>query len=155
MARRFQFRLETVLRVRTLREREARRRVGVKLSEIAAVDRLNADAAREISSRQAGTLDRQQAALVDPRQMAAERAWVNYLRRSLGERQALKAALQRELNELRSELRAARTQMKAIEKLRERKHAEWKHDSQLAEQAESDELARQLLRYADGGGTVQ
>ena len=44
--------------------------------------------------------------------------------------------------------------MKAIEKLRERKHAEWSRESWLAEQMDSDELARQLPRYTSGSGAL-
>lgn len=155
MARGFQFRLESVLRVRSLREREARRRVGAKLAEIAAVEQLNAETAAEISARQARVLDRQRAATVEPRELAAERAWVTYLRRCLAERQAMKSLLRRELDVLREELRAARTQMKAIEKLREQRYAAWKRESGRREQTESDELARQLLRFAAGSGAGQ
>jgi flagellar export protein FliJ len=152
VARRFHFRLETVLRVRTLREREARRRVGAKLAEIAGVDRINTQTLAEISTRQAQLLDRQRSSTLDPRALASERAWVNFLRRGVAERQTLKAALRRELDALRDELRAARSQMKAIEKLRERRHTEWKRDVAVREQTESDELARQLLRFAAGSG---
>jgi flagellar FliJ protein len=148
MARRFRFRLDTVLRVRALREREARRKFGVKLAEIAAVERLNAETSAEIAARQARLLSSQRRTIVDPRELAAGRAWVGYLRRQLAERQAVKAALRNELNALREELRQARAQSRMLEKLRERKHAEWKRDADRQEQTDSDELARQLPGFA-------
>ena len=48
MARRFEFRLQTLLEVRQLREREAKRSVATKSAEIARLDRLNEQTAVEI-----------------------------------------------------------------------------------------------------------
>lgn len=150
MARRFRFRLDTVLRVRALREREARRRFGAKLAEIAAVERLNAETSGEIATRQKRLLASQQGSIVDPRELASGRAWVGYLRRQLAERQAIKSALRSELDALREELRQARAQSRMLERLRERKHSDWKRDVGRQEQTEADELARQLLGYTAG-----
>ncbi len=148
MPRRFRFRLETVLRVRELREREAKRKVGAKLAEIAALDNLNQQAATEISKRQGDLNQSQHAVHLDPRELSSGRAWIAYLRRSIAQRQVAKSSLLSELEQLRAELVTARTQTRILEKLRERKHETWKREGQQREQAEMDEVARRLQLHA-------
>lgn len=148
MPRRFRFRLETVLRVRELREREAKRKVGAKLAEIAGLDQLNEQAAAEICKRQNDLSQSQQAEHLDTRELSSGRAWVAFLRRSIAQRQVSKASLLSELEKLRRDLVAARTQTRILEKLRERKHETWKREGQLREQAEMDEVARRLQLHA-------
>src|SRR5262245_41062475 len=155
MARAFHFRLETVLRVRTLRQREAQRKVGAKVAEIAGLNRLIAETAAEIGSRQSQLAIRQGSTRVDPRELAAERAWVNYLRRGQAERLERKAGVSRELDTLLADSRQARMQMLMLEKLRERRQAEWRRETQHREQTDADELARQLLSRSAGSGALQ
>ena len=147
MARRFQFRLETLLRVRELREREAKRKVGAKHAEIAQIDRLNRQTDEEISRRQDRLREYQQQAVLAPEELVRERAWIAYLRRTIAERRAIRAGLLDELATLQAELREARKQKLIIEKLRERRWEEYTRDRRRREQAESDELARQLLGH--------
>jgi flagellar FliJ protein len=147
MARRFSFRLQTLLRVRELREREAKRKVGAKQAEIARLDQLNRHTADEISRRQDALRSQQQQPVLAPDVLVRERAWIAYLRRTIVERQALRAGLLKELATLRDELREARTQKRIIEKLRERRWEAYVKDRNRREQAESDELARQLLSF--------
>ena len=59
MARRFQFRLKTLLKVRQLREREAKRRVAAKRSEIARVDQLRRQTSAELTRQQEALLGEQ------------------------------------------------------------------------------------------------
>lgn len=141
---RFKFRLQTVLRVRTLREREARRRVGAKAAEIARLDQWNLETADEISTIQRGIVERQSEALIDARDLTRQRAWVSHLRRTIVERQMARQTLVAQLETLRGELRIARTQMRVIEKLRERRYDDWRRARGFAEQAAMDEVARQL-----------
>jgi len=147
VARRFQFRLETLLRVREIREREAKRKVGAKQAEIARVDRLNRLTAEEVSRRQEVLREHQRQAVLTPHALVCERAWIAYLRRTIVERQAFRAGLVTELQTLQDELRRARMQKRIIEKLRERRWEEYVKDRKRREQAESDELARQLLVF--------
>lgn len=146
MPRRFRFRLETVLRVRELREREAKRKVGAKMAEIAALDQLNQQAVTEIKKRQQDLGQSQQAEHLDTRELSSGRAWIAFLRRSIAQRQMTKSSLLTELEKLRAELVAARTQTRILEKLRERKHEIWKREGQLREQAEMDDVARRMQR---------
>ncbi|MBU0617182.1 MAG: flagellar FliJ family protein [Planctomycetes bacterium] len=143
MAKRFRFSLETLLRVRDVREREARRKVGLKQAEIARLDQLNRQTADEISVRQRGLRQQQQGALT-PENLVRERAWIAYLWRTIVERQTQRAGLVSELRELQEAWRQARRQKRIIEKLRERRWQQYFKDRKRQEQAESDELARQL-----------
>ena len=147
MARRFQFRLETLLRVRQLREREAKRKVAAKRAEIALVDRLNTQTVEEISRQQAALLAGQREGRLDPLTLQRGRAWIGHLRRTIGQRHVQRAELLAQWQELQAAWHAARTQARIIEKLRERRWEEYVHDRERKEQAAADELAQQLHRH--------
>lgn len=148
MAKRFRFRLQTLLRVRQLREREAKRKVAAQRAEIARLDRLNEQTAAEIARQQADLLSAQQQGLLDPLALQRGHAWIAYLRRTIVTRQVHRAAQLEQLQQLQAAWREARTQMRIIEKLRERRWQEYAHDRQRREQATADELAQQLQGYA-------
>ena len=143
MAKRFRFSLETLLRVRDIREREAKRKFGRKQAEIARLDQLDRQTADEISARQRILRQHQQGALT-PEDLVREQAWIAYLRRTIAERQTQRMGLVSELRELRDAWHLARTQKRIIEKLRERRWEQYVRERKRHEQAESDELARQL-----------
>ncbi len=144
MAKRFQFRLQTLLDVRALHEREARRRVAAKSAEIARLDRLNEQTAAEILRQQEYLLAAQQTGRLDPLELQRGRAWIAHLRKTIGLRQAQKLGLQEELKVLQNRLREARTQMRIIEKLRQRRWNEYVDERDRQDQAAADELAQQL-----------
>jgi flagellar FliJ protein len=145
MARRFEFRLETLLRVRQLREREAKRKVAAQRAEIARLDRLNRQTAEEISRQQAELLEGQRAGRVDPLTLQRGRAWIAHLRRTIALRQVQRTEMLAQLQQLQAAWHAARTQARIIEKLRERRWEQYVHERARQEQAASDELAQQLL----------
>jgi flagellar FliJ protein len=147
VARRFAFRLQTVLNVRQMREREAQRDVAAKSAEIARVDRLNEQTADEIIRQQAMLVEAQQRGGLDPVELQRGRAWIAHLRKTIATRQMQKAEFQEQLRDLQTRLRDARTQTRIIEKLRERRWGEYSRDRRRREQAESDELARQLQDF--------
>lgn len=144
MARRFRFRLETLLRVRRTREREAKRNVSAKRAEIARVDLLNQQTAAEITSQQELLLVKQQAGQLDPLALQRGRAWLAHLRRTVAERHVQRTTLVTQLDQLQAILRDARTQTRVLEKLRERRLADYRRDRNRREQAVADELAQQL-----------
>lgn len=147
MAKKFQFRLETLLRVRQMREREVRRKVGAKGAEIAQVDRAIADTRQQVAEMQQELVRAQQAPEVDPRQLAQGRTWIARLYATIGQYQAQRGNLVNELTKLQDELRAARTQTRIIEKLRERRQMAHRRDVQREEQTLADELAQQLHSF--------
>jgi flagellar FliJ protein len=144
VAKRFRFQLETLLRVRQLREREAQRKVAAKRAEIAQLDRFNEQTAREISEQQNALLRDQQPGQVNPTRLVRGRAWIMHLRGVIAQREAQRAVLARALEQLLTELRQARTQTRIIEKLRQRRWDAYRRQRDRREQAEADELAQQL-----------
>lgn len=146
MARRFHFPLDTLLRVRELREREAKRKVGLKQAEIARLDRLDRETAEEILRRQEALGARQRGSFTSG-DLMRERAWIAYLRRTIYQRQESRRELVKQLDELRKLFLHARTQTRIIDKLRERRWENYVKDRRRREQSEADDLARTLLGY--------
>jgi flagellar FliJ protein len=145
--RRFQFRLETVLDVRRVREREARREVAARRLELSRVERLNHETRAAIGEQQDLLRGVQQSGAVEPAVLAQRRAWIAHLRQGLLQREALRRELQSRVAAALERLRLARQQTRTIEKLRERRHAEHRRAAQRHEQRISDELARQLPTF--------
>ncbi len=144
MARRFQFRLATVLRVRAVREREAKRRVAEKWAEIARLDALTQQTYAELDARQETLRKTQHAAGLDLQELARQRAWIAHLRKMQWERQNLRRRLLEQLRELQAQLAAARTQTRVIEKLKERNLAAYRAALGKHEQSQSEQLAQHL-----------
>ncbi len=147
MARRFRFRLQTLLEVRQLHEREAKRRVAAKSAEIARLDGLREQTAAEVLRQQDVLLAAQQQGRLDPLALQRGRAWVAHLRKTITLLQVQREELSQQLKDLQARLRTARTQTRIIEKLRARRWHTYVHDRTRHEQAADDELARQLLSH--------
>lgn len=147
MARRFEFRLETLLRVRQSREREAKRKVAAQRAALARLDRLNADTMAEMSRHQQALLDDQRAGLLDPLSLQRGRAWIAHLRRTIAERHVQRRELVAQLQQLQAAFQQARTELRIIEKLRERRWSQYVRARDRNEQAAADELAQHLHRY--------
>ncbi len=144
MARRFRFRLQTLLRVRQLREREAKRKVAAKRAEIARLDRLNEQTQDAIRAQQATLLSDQCQGTLDPLALQRGRAWIAYLHKTIALRQLQRVQLVAESQKLQAEFQAARKQARIIGRLRERRWEQYVADRGRAEQAAADELAQQL-----------
>jgi len=147
MARRFRFRLQTLLRVRELHEREAKRNVAAKQAEIARIDLLNEQAGQEIRRQQEVLLETQRQGRPDPLELQRGRAWTGHLWREIADRQTLRAQLLEQLGELQDAHQEARKQRRIVEKLRERRWNEYARGREREEQAVADELAQQLHGY--------
>jgi flagellar FliJ protein len=150
MPRRFNFRLQTVLRVREIRQRETQRAYAAKRAELARLDRLDAETRAQIAAQQADLTRRQQDPNLDPLELARGRAWIAALRKTLFDRQLVRQSLLLELARLRESLRQARIAVRSLETLRNRRLAEYLAARRRTEQADADELARTLpLHYQD------
>lgn len=145
MARAFQFRLATVMRVRELREREALRCVAAKRAEIARLDQLDEDARREVAACLARLSATQQQSRLDPDEIARARSWIAHLRRVAAQRQQLRVRLAAELKPLLAALHEAHKQTRVLETLRDRQREEHRRTQAIREQSEADETARELL----------
>lgn len=153
MAKAFRFRLDTLMRVREIREREAKRRVGAKRAEIARVEAAIRETGEEITRASGGLSAAQQKPALDVAELARERSWIAHLQRIVQQQTALRAALEQDHRGLLEEMRQAHVQLRIIQKLRERRWAAHQHEQTLREMGESDELARNLLvrRLANDG----
>lgn len=151
MAKQFRFRLQTLLRVRDVREREAKRNVATKRAAIARLAALNQQNAEEILRREGDVRARLAGGALDPAAITRERAFIAHLRRQILERQALRLGLERELAAALDAWRHARMQLRALEKLRERRFEEHRRTQALREQADADEVARNLYAYGREG----
>ncbi len=142
--RRFKFPLHTLLKLRKLREREAKRKVAAQRAEIARLDRLNEATWAEISAQHALLLQSQQRGPVEPAALARGRVWIAHLRSTIAQRTLLRGEMTLRLEQLQKEFTAARQQARIIQKLRERRWSEYRHERERREQAAADELAQHL-----------
>lgn len=147
MPRRFQFPLQTLLRVRQQGERDAQRKLAAQRAVLARFDQLDEAAHEQIRTQQAALLSAQGQTDLNLALASRGRAWIAQLRRELTLRQLQRQQELATLATLQEQLRVARQQAKVLEKLRERRHDEWHAAHRRAEQNESDELARQLLIF--------
>lgn len=154
MARRFRFRLETLLRVRRIAEREQQRQLAARQAEVKRLDGLVAELHAEIARRQQALLGEQSTPALDAPSLSRQRAWIAYLRQMLHAQQNLRVRAASELEAARRRLQEARVRTRTVETLRERRWQEYRHERELAEQAESDELARQLLYHTRDDGPL-
>ena len=82
MAKRFQFRLETLLRVRRLSEREVKRKVAAKQAEIARIDESSRQARREILSQEDELRSEHSVGKLDVAALSRRRSWSAQLQRT-------------------------------------------------------------------------
>ncbi len=144
MARRFVFALESLLRLRRLREEQAQRRVAeqrAELNQLAQLDRETEDAIRK---QQAALLDAQQNEVLDRAGLAQGRTWIAHLQRMTALRDQHRKTILEKLQELEASWRHTRVERKAIEKLRERRQREHHDVAERREQETFDEVARRL-----------
>lgn len=154
MPARFRFRLETLLRLRRVQQRQAQRSVGAAQAEVAHAERLIALTEAEIRRQQAELRDAQHGApdraTLEAQSLIRGRAWIVHLRRMSLQQQEMRADAQRRLGDALRALTAARTQTRIVEKLRERRLAEFRASAERRTDAALDELAQRML-YAVGG----
>lgn len=152
MTRRFHFPLETLLKVRRLREREAQRKVAAHRAEIARLDQADEATQREIWAQQAALLDCQCEVRLRPAELSRGWAWIAHLRNTMARRQLARVEMAKELERRQAAFRAARRQTRIIEKLRERRWSAYVSERQRGEQAATDELAQQLHCFSGSAG---
>lgn len=145
MAKRFTFRLETVLRLRRMAEDECRRRVAERLREIA---RVEADV-RRLDEQFHWEVDRsrvdQQSPEMDVMTVRRRRSYMGYLQRSIGGCEAQSDALRKKLEEDQKALAHASKEVKVLEKLRDRQLDRQRESERRAERAEEDEVGQQVF----------
>ncbi len=148
MAQAFKFRLETLLNVRQIRQREAMRKLAAIQAELAQLDDADRRGWQEILEQQALLRETQTAGRFDPLELARIRAWIGHLRRQMHERQSMRVQVLARLEAAREQVRVARTQTRVLETLRERRFDEHRRAQQKREQDLTDELAQQMHCHA-------
>lgn len=152
MAKRFQFRLETVLKLRRRGQDECRRVVAQRVRQITAqqtrIDGLGGqlDQTRGSLRGLAAPGDEPEQAGLDLTGLRRHRHYANCLQQWIVEAGQALHELNRHLATEQSALAQAAREVKALEKLEEKQRA--RHESTLAraERAEADEAAAQLFR---------
>lgn len=141
MARRFQFRLETVLRLRREREQTQQRVVAERVRALGtAQGRLRAAGEQLIEAVAAARGDRGDGRL-DVTQLARQRFWIGHLQRILTEEEQASHEIAHRLAAERRRLAELARDRRAIELLRERQERRHRDEIARAERIELDEVA--------------
>jgi flagellar export protein FliJ len=139
--KRFEFRLERILRYRTRVEEEKRATVGRAGEAVGRQEKLFTEAnaaeatAREELRKDAGV------GLIDVRQATQQRVHVDVLGKSCAEMTRQLAALEREFAARREEAVKAQRDRKTMENLRARRHGAHVRGGERAEQKELDDVS--------------
>ena len=140
MAKRFEFRLATVLRIRRQREDAAKRVVAERLGEVAAVQSEIAALQEQIRSETGAFRQTHATGQLDVGQLKRHRRWLLQLDQS----ELLARNRLGELNRLlavdRAALTEARKQVRVLEKLEERQRERYLKELNRAEMRENDEI---------------
>jgi flagellar FliJ protein len=140
MAKRFVFRLETLLKLRRQREDRQKRIVAERLRQISRVrseiELLDRRIAEQIRAMRA---DANRPSL-DVQNLARDRHWLSHLQRGRLEADGHLRLLEARLAQERAVLAHAAREKKVMEKLRERQQTRYLRELECREQAELDEL---------------
>jgi flagellar export protein FliJ len=144
MAKRFEFRLQTVLRIRKQDEDACKRVVADRLRRINAVHSevvaLQGQIAGEVNAfRQTHAVGR-----LDMRQVMQHRHWLIHLHQGVLMAHSRLAELQRQLEQDRIALTEARRRVRVLEKLKERQYERYRHELNRLEARENDEIGNTL-----------
>jgi flagellar FliJ protein len=141
VARRFQFRLETVLRLRREREQAQQRVVAERVRLLSAAQgRLRAAGDQLIDAVAAARGDRGVGRL-DVTQIARQRFWIGHLQRIVMEEEQSSHEIAHRLVAERRRLTELARDRRAIEKLRERQERRHRDEFARVERIELDEVA--------------
>ena len=140
--RRFRFRLDGLLRVRSRVERIAQRGVAQAMSEVARVQQC-------MDSATAGLQDCEDQACGNGPESMLARALADGLRRHHMRLARELSGAEARLDRARTDWLESRREHRVIEQLRERRYEEWRVDAERHEQQEIEDLAK--LRNPDEG----
>ncbi|MBN1345966.1 MAG: flagellar export protein FliJ [Phycisphaerae bacterium] len=144
MARRFKFRLETVLKIRKQREDAAKRVVAERLRQVAAVQDETAALQRQMDQEIAGFRQSHSAGRIDITVTRRHRHWLIHLDQGILMAHGRLAELHRALAGDRAILTEARKQVRILEKLEERQRERYRQELTRDEARENDEIGNAL-----------
>lgn len=140
--KKFSFRLEPLLSLRLRREEEVKHALGRKNNEIAAVRAAIVQLDDEFRRMQA-TEKKKRSEVRNAQELRYSTAYRFKLRGDIRERKRALIELNRQAEEIRKQLVAAKRDRRAVEIIRERRFGEWRHDYNQQEQKFVDEVSRQ------------
>lgn len=142
--RRFRFSLERVLQVAALRERLATQEFAAAMRRLAA-EREGLRAAEERRRWAQDELERQTRGVIETTAVLFTAGYIRALTAEIEDRRARVAEAARAAEEKRQALLAQMKARKALERLRERRLAEYQAEALREEQRDIDEMAQQMI----------
>jgi len=139
MARRFVFRLDTLLKLRRQRENEQKRVVAERLRQIARVTDEISMLDRQIGDQVQAMRVQATGASLDVPQLARSRHWLSHLQRGRLEAEGHLRLLEARLAQDRAVLAGAVKDRRVLEKLRERQQEKHRRELERIEVLASDE----------------
>lgn len=146
MAKRFQFRLEMVERIRRTARDEQRRVVAEKLRRVRGIEEQLAELRDRYEANVESMRTLQRATVLDGAAIRAQQYYRGQLDRMTGAISSELEKAEAELKRERDELAERTKQLKAIEKLHERRRKQYEAEQRRREQIESDEQSVQAYR---------
>ncbi len=151
MAKQFEFRLETVLKLRKQDEDAAKRVVAERLREIRGVEAEITGLRGQIAQQLDAFRETNAAGQLDMTQISRHRFWLTHLDRGVLLGQHRLAELHGELAKERAALAEARKRVRILEKLKERQYERYRKELDRAEAIENDEIGKAIyLRQQQG-----
>ena len=146
MAKRFQFRLEVVLKVRRQRRDHCRRRFAEQLRCVQQQERRLVDLHEQVQTESRARRSDARQAELDMSLLRSRQYYVGHLRRTIEVQDAELDRLRQELEERRATLVGASRELKVIEKLRQRQWERHCAAASRSETIEADESSVDLFR---------
>jgi len=145
MAKRFRFRLDTMLKIRRQREDQHKRIVAERIRQITQVREQIAAIERQIQEEIEAIRTGQGARTIDIQQLMRHRHWLGHLNKGGLEAESRLRFLEARLAQERAVLAEAVKQRRILEKLKERQWERYRKEEDRSEIRESDEQA--TVRY--------
>lgn len=148
MAKRYEFRYETLLRLRRQREDERKRVVAARLREIRTLEDRRATLENRIREQTEQVRDALRSSTLNLDDLKLSRHWVIRLRRGVLETDEAIKTHRAVLSKERQHLAEAAKDKKVLERLKERRLAEYMAEMDRREQLELDEMNAQRAARA-------
>ena len=145
--KKFKFRLETLLKLKQTEEDRKKRAVGTLVAEI---NRHQEEALQlgQVLHKEGRMLKEQhKAGTIDLQRVSHYRSYVSSVHQAIGKRLDSIAGIQGNLSKARSELRAAATETKTLETIKERQAKRYNRRLQKLEVAGQDEISANQYRH--------
>lgn len=140
----FRFSLQTVLRQRELAEQQRQREFGVVQQEYAALEAELRTMDESVKAATDDLRDKHLVGRISVEYLSAHRRFTLAMQRRAIEHAQKMSAVRQRLDAARAALVEAAKGRKAMEKLRERRHDDWKADQDRRDAAATDEVAQQI-----------